>query len=144
MLARNDALEARLRHVETKPSLDLDAVDAAIERIRRPDTVHEQIGDALLYAQHVEAEVGGLSIETLLPHSTDDYVARFLHVWVPDEQGHGEAQARLARHLGLQPYGPAAGGRRPDPQPRRRVPCSATATRQDDDRDDVSHDRGDQ
>ena len=103
MLARNDALEARLRHVETKPSLDLDAVDAAIERIRRPDTVREQIGDALLYAQRVEAEVGGLSIETLLPHSTDDYVGRFLHVWVPDEQGHGEAQARLARLSGCSP-----------------------------------------
>ena len=42
MLARNDALEARLRHVETKPSLDLDAVDVAIERIRRPDVVREQ------------------------------------------------------------------------------------------------------
>lgn len=108
MLAVNDALEARLRHVETKPSLDLDAVDAAIRRIRRPDVVAERIGDALLYAQRVEAEVGGLSIETLLPHCSDDYVARFLHVWVPDEQGHGEAQARLARHLGLQPFVPRA------------------------------------
>jgi hypothetical protein len=106
VLARNDALEARLRHVETKPALDLDAVGAAIERIRRPDAVREQLGDALLYAQRVEAEVGGLSIETLLPHSRDDYVGRFLHVWVPDEQGHGEAQARLARHVGLQPYVP--------------------------------------
>ena len=106
MLASNDALEARLRHVETKPALDLDAVDAAIQRIRRPDVVRDQIGDALLYAQRVEAEVGGLSIETLLPHSTDDYVGRFLTVWVPDEQGHGEAQARLARSLGLQPYEP--------------------------------------
>ena len=106
MLTRNDALEARLRHVETKPSLDLDFVDAAIERIRRPEAVRQHIGDALLYAQRVEAEVGGLSIETLLPHSTNDYVGRFLHVWVPDEQGHGEAQARLARHLGLQPYVP--------------------------------------
>ena len=106
MLARNDALEARLRHVETKPSLDLDAVDTAIERLRRPDAVREHLGDALLYAQRVEAEVGGLSIETLLPHTTNDYVGRFLHVWVPDEQGHGEAQARLARRLGLQPYVP--------------------------------------
>jgi hypothetical protein len=106
MLAGNDALEARLRHVETKPALDLDAVDAAIARIREPDVVREHIGDALLYAQRVEAEVGGLSIETLLPHSTDDYVGRFLTVWVPDEQGHGEAQARLARALGLQPYEP--------------------------------------
>ena len=69
MLARNDALEARLRHVETKPSLDLDAVDVAIERIRRPEVLRERIGDALLYAQRVEAEVGGLSIETLLPTS---------------------------------------------------------------------------
>ena len=106
MLAGNDALEARLRHVETKAALDLDAVDAAIQRIRRPDVVREHIGDALLYAQRVEAEVGGLSIETLLPHSSNDYVGRFLTVWVPDEQGHGEAQARLARSLGLQPYEP--------------------------------------
>src|SRR5262245_16468681 len=81
MLASNDALEARLRHVETKPVLDLDAVDVAIERIRRPEVVRDRIGDALLYAQRVEAEVGGLSIETLLPHSTNDYVGRFLEVW---------------------------------------------------------------
>jgi hypothetical protein len=106
VLARNDALEARLRHVETKPSLDLESVDAAIRRIRRPELVRDRIGDALLYAQRVEAEVGGLSIETLLPHATNDYVGRFLHVWVPDEQGHGDAQARLARHLDLQPYVP--------------------------------------
>ena len=106
VLASNDALEARLRHVETKPSLDLDAVDVAIERIRRPEILRRRIGDALLYAQRVEAEVGGLSIETLLPHSTNDYVGRFLHVWVPDEQGHGEAQARLAVRLGLEPYAP--------------------------------------
>ena len=144
VLARNDALEARLRHVETKPSLDLDAVDVAIERIRRPEMLREQIGDALLYAQRVEAEVGGLSIETLLPHSTNDYVGRFLHVWVPDEQGHGEAQARLALHLGLQPY---------VPRPEDAVPLHNRAAGflarllprvKSDDRDDLPHDRGDQ
>ena len=106
MLDRNEALEARLRHVETKAPLDLDAVDAAIQRNRRPEVVRERIGDALLYAQRVEAEVGDLSIETLLPHASNDYVGRFLNVWVPDEQGHGEAQAHLAIHLGLQPYEP--------------------------------------
>jgi hypothetical protein len=106
VLAHNDTLEARLRHVETKPVLDLDAIDAAIRHIRRPDVVRQHIGDALLYAQRVEAEVGGLSIETLLPHTRNDYVGRFLHVWVPDEQGHGEAQAHLSRHLGLRAYEP--------------------------------------
>ena len=144
MLAGNDALEARLRHVETKPALDLDAVDAAIERIRRPDVVREHIGDALLYAQRVEAEVGGLSIETLLPHSSNDYVGRFLTVWVPDEQGHGEAQARLARSLRPAALRTAAGGRRSAAQPRRRFPRPPAAAGQGHDRDDLSHDRGDQ
>jgi hypothetical protein len=87
--------------VESKPPLDVEAVDRAIERIRRPDVLAVRLGDPLRYAQRVEAEVAGLSIETLLPHAADDHVGRFLAVWVPDELGHSAALERLLGALAL-------------------------------------------
>lgn len=97
----NEALERRVVAVESKPALDVEAVDRAIERVRRPDVLAERLGDPLRYAQRVEAEVAGLSIETLLPYAGDDHVGRFLAVWVPDELGHGAALERLLATLGL-------------------------------------------
>lgn len=104
--ADSDILERRVRALEVKPRLDLDVVAGAISRIRRPDAVAARLGDAIRYSQRVEAEVAGLSIETLLPYATDDYDGRFLAVWVPDELGHGEAQQLLLDHLGLPAYEP--------------------------------------
>jgi hypothetical protein len=98
---RNEVLERRVRAVESKPSLDVEAVDRAIERIHRPDVLAVRLGDALRYAQRVEAEVAGLSIETLLPYAADDHVGRFLTVWVPDELGHGSALEHLLEALML-------------------------------------------
>jgi hypothetical protein len=102
----NNVLERRVRDLEAKPRLDLDVVAGAITRIRRPDVVAERLGDAIRYSQRVEAEVAGLSIETLLPHANDDYDGRFLTVWVPDELGHGDAQEMLLRHLDLPVFDP--------------------------------------
>jgi hypothetical protein len=96
----------RVRSLELKPRLDLDGVNRAIERIRRPDDVARRIAPALRYAQRVEAEVAGLSIETLLPNAHRDLHGRFLAVWVPDELGHAEALARLLRALDLPPVEP--------------------------------------
>ena len=91
----------RVRSLELKPRLDLDGVSQALERIRRPDDVARRIAPALRYAQRVEAEVAGLSIETLLPNAQHDLHGRFLAVWVPDELGHAEALNRLLRALDL-------------------------------------------
>lgn len=100
----NDAIERRTRALETKPPLDLEAVEGAVHRIRDPAALAARLGDAIRYSQRVEADVAGLGIETLLPHATDDYVARFLAVWVPDETGHGAALDMLVRHLDLPSY----------------------------------------
>lgn len=100
----NDAIERRTHALETKRSLDLDAVDGAVRGIRNPSLLAARLGDAIRYSQRVEADVAGLSIQTLLPHATDDYVARFLAVWVPDETGHGHALDLLLRRLGLSSY----------------------------------------
>jgi hypothetical protein len=100
---RNEAVERRCTALEAKPALDHEAVDRAIERMRRPDVVRDRLGDALLYAQRVEAEVAQLPIEVALPHADDDYMGRFLGVWTPDEVGHGEAQSRLMRAIDLEP-----------------------------------------
>ena len=100
----NDAIERRTRALETKRQLDLDAAESAVRRIRNPAALAARLGDAIRYSQRVEADVAGLSIQTLLPHATDDYDARFLAVWVPDETGHGHALDMLLRHLGLPSY----------------------------------------
>jgi hypothetical protein len=101
---RNDAIERRTRALESKRPLDLDAVARAVRHIRRPDVLAARLGDAIRYSQRVEADVAGLSIHTLLPHATDDYDARFLAVWVPDESGHGRALDLLLARLGLPSY----------------------------------------
>lgn len=106
----DDGLERRIQALEAKRPLDLDRVEQAIRRIRRPETLAARLGDALRYSQRVEADVAGLSIETLLPHAVDDYDGRFLDVWVPDELGHAEAQGMLLHHLSLPPYDAAAAG----------------------------------
>jgi hypothetical protein len=100
----NDAIEHRTRALEAKRPLDLDAVERAVRRIRRPEALAARLGDAIRYSQRVEADVAGLSIQTLLPHATDDYVARFLAVWVPDETGHGRALELLLARLALPAY----------------------------------------
>jgi hypothetical protein len=102
----NEALERRVMAVETKPALDVEAADRAIAGIRRPELLVERLGDPVRYAQRVEAEVAGLSIETLLPYAADDHVGRFLAVWVPDELGHGAALQRLLASLGLPSFAP--------------------------------------
>jgi hypothetical protein len=93
----------RVRALETKPRLDLDAVDRALDRIRDADAVARRLAPALRYAQRVEAEVAGLSIETLLPNAHRDLHGRFLKIWVPDELGHAEALGRLLHRLALKP-----------------------------------------
>lgn len=97
----NVAIERRLHAVHDKPRLALDHVARAVSAIRHPEELRQRIGDPIRYSQRVEAEVAGLSIETLLPYATDDYDGKFLDVWVPDERGHGEALDILARVLGL-------------------------------------------
>lgn len=100
----NDAVEQRLHVLETKPTLDHDEVDRAIGALRDPERLRARLGDAIRYSQRVEAEVGDLGIETLLPHATDDHVGRFLETWGPDELGHAAAQERLLRALELPVY----------------------------------------
>ena len=95
------AIERRLEMVVSKPRLELEAVDRAVAGIRQPEALRDRIGDAIRYSQRVEAEVAGLSIETLLPYTTDDYDGRFLETWVPDERGHGHALDILLKHLDL-------------------------------------------
>jgi hypothetical protein len=102
----NEALERRIHDLEHKPRLDLEHVERVVERIRQPDLVARRLGAAVRYSQRVEAEVAGLSIETLLPHAGDDYDGRFLAVWVPDELGHADAQESLLRHLDLPTFVP--------------------------------------
>lgn len=99
----NEAIERRLRYLETKPPLDLDAVDRAIAGIRNPERLAERLAAPLQYSQRVEAEVAGLGIEVLLPHAAahGDFVGRFLEIWVPDELGHAEALARVIHRLEL-------------------------------------------
>jgi hypothetical protein len=99
-------IELRLDRLETKRSLDLDAVAAAVGRLRDPERVRERLGPALLYSQRVETEVAGMGIEVLLPHSRNGLVGRFLETWVPDEQRHGVAQEVLLERIGLTSYVP--------------------------------------
>ena len=94
-------LERRLEMVVSKPRLELEPVARAVAGIRHPEALRERIGDPIRYSQRVEAEVAGLSIETLLPYTTDDYDGRFLATWVPDERGHGHALEILLNHLDL-------------------------------------------
>jgi len=93
--------------LERKQRLDLDVVDAVVARVPHPDRIGRELGAAIRYSQRVEADVAGLSIATLLPHSKGDHIGRFLDVWVPDESGHGVAQELLLQHLGL-PVAPPA------------------------------------
>lgn len=102
----NEAVDRRLDAVVTKPRLQLDTVADVVTRIRHPEPLRDRIGDPIRYSQRVEAEVAGLSIETLLPYATDDYDGRFLDVWVPDERGHGDALDLLAKFLDLPPEVP--------------------------------------
>lgn len=97
----DEVLERRLAMVVSKPRLELEAVDRAIAGIRNPEALRERIGDPIRYSQRVEAEVAGLSIETLLPYTADDYDGQFLDTWVPDERGHGDALEILLKHLDL-------------------------------------------
>lgn len=99
-------VELRLDRLEAKRSVDLDAVAAAVTRLRDPERVRDRLGHALLYAQRVETEVAGMGIEVLLPHSQNGLVGRFLETWVPDEQRHGVAQEVLLEQLGLTSYVP--------------------------------------
>jgi hypothetical protein len=100
----NAALDRRLHALETKRPLDLEAVERATARVRRPDILAAGLGDALRYSQRVEADVAGLGVESLLPHSGEDHNGRFLAVWVPDELGHAAAQAVLLDRLQLPVY----------------------------------------
>jgi hypothetical protein len=101
LVDRADPVENKLARLESKPRLDLAAVDYDV---RRPALVRERLADPLRYAQRVEALVTGMSIETLMPRAAGDgYVGRFLAVWQPDEEGHGAALARLLDVLGLAP-----------------------------------------
>jgi hypothetical protein len=93
--------------LETKRRLDLDVVAGVVQRVPDPQRLAAELGIAIQYAQRVEADVAGLSIDTLLPHSHSDHIGRFLEVWVPDESGHGVAQELLLAHLGV-PIRPAA------------------------------------
>jgi len=102
----NGAVDRRLDAVVAKPRLQLDAVADVVARIGNAEPLRDRIGDAIRYSQRVEAEVAGLSIETLLPYATDDYDGQFLDVWVPDERGHGDALDLLAKSLGLPPEVP--------------------------------------
>lgn len=96
----------RLDRLESKTSVDLDAVARAARQLRDPERVRERLGAAVLYAQRVETEVAGMGIEVLLPHSQDGLVGRFLDTWVPDEQRHGIAQELVLEQLGLDSYVP--------------------------------------
>jgi hypothetical protein len=99
-------IELRLDRLESKRSVDLDAVAGAVRRLADPERVRDRLGAALLYSQRVETEVAGMGIEVLLPHSQNGLVGRFLRTWVPDEQRHGVAQEVLLEHLGLTSYVP--------------------------------------
>ena len=144
MRERNDALERRIHDLERKARLDLDHVQRVVERIRRPEAVATALGAGVRYSQRVEAEVAGLSIETLLPHAADDYDGRFLAVWVPDELGHGYAQEALLRHLDLPTFVPRGADVVPLHNRDRRLPRPAVATRLRHGLDDVPLDRRDQ
>lgn len=64
----------------------------------------KRLGPAIRYAQRVEADVAGLSIETLLPYATGGHIGRFLQVWVPDESGHGVALDLLLQRIDVDKY----------------------------------------
>ena len=100
----SEPIEQKLHLLETKQPLDFESVTDAIARIRDPERLRERLGHAIRYSQRVEAEVGDLGIETLLPQATDDYVGRFLTTWMPDELGHARAQDQLLRALDLPVY----------------------------------------
>lgn len=102
----SEAVQRRIEMLHRKPRLDLAAVATAVESARDIDGLRQRLGDPIRYSQRVEAEVAGLSIETLLPHATNDYVADFLGVWVPDERGHGDALDLLLTRLELPPEAP--------------------------------------
>ena len=100
----SEPIEQKLHLLETKTPLDFESVSEAIARIRNPEQLRDRLGHAIRYSQRVEAEVGDLGIETLLPQATDDYVGRFLTTWMPDELGHARAQDELLRALDLPVY----------------------------------------
>jgi len=100
----SEPIEQKLQLLETKRPLDFESVSDAIARIRDPERLRDRLGHAIRYSQRVEAEVGDLGIETLLPQATDDYVGRFLTTWMPDELGHARAQEELLRALDLPVY----------------------------------------
>lgn len=97
-----DVVLTKLARLEAKPRLDLRQVDFDL---RDKDRVRARLAAPLRYSQRVEAMVTGLSIETLLPRSSQDggYISRFLAVWQPDEQGHALALERLLLELDLDP-----------------------------------------
>lgn len=76
-------------------------------RLEQPELLARRLGPVIRYSQRVEADVAGLSIETLLPYADGGHIGRFLHVWVPDESGHGVAQEGLLDRIGV-PIKPAA------------------------------------
>lgn len=102
----NEAVERRVVALEHKPRLDLEDVEAMVARLDNVDVLAERLAASVRYSQRVEAEVAGLSIETLLPYATDDFDGRFLEVWVPDERGHGTALEMLLGALDLPVFEP--------------------------------------
>lgn len=102
----NEAVERRVRALETKDALDLDQVERTVARLDDVDVLADRLAASIRYSQRVEAEVADLGIETLLPYATDDFDGRFLEVWVPDERGHGTALEILLGRLGLPTYEP--------------------------------------
>ncbi len=108
-----DAVEARLRALESKDRLDLDEVAYAVRSLRRPEALRDRIGGPLRYSQRVEADVAALAVDTLVPHEPEHHLGRFLRVWVPDELGHAASQELLLDALDL----PTAEARDPDHTP---------------------------
>jgi hypothetical protein len=100
----NEAVERRVSAIEAKDALDLGAVEQVVTRLERREVLADRLAASIRYSQRVEAEVADLGIETLLPYATDDYDARFLEVWVPDERGHGTALEMLLGALELPTY----------------------------------------
>lgn len=101
---QNLAIERRVRALERKSRLDLAPVAAAVDRLADPVAMAIRLGPAIRYAQRVEADVAGLSIQTLLPYANGGHIGRFLHVWVPDESGHGDALDLLLERIEVDKY----------------------------------------
>lgn len=94
-------IDARLRHVVSKPPLVFDDIDFTM---RDPDGLRGALADPLEYAQRVEGAVVRSGIEVLMPRRTEA-IEEFLAVWTTDEHAHARALAELMRLLDLEPGG---------------------------------------